>query len=64
MATMKVWIPQKIEIEMLLVGAANKIHSSDTVSEVEEWLDNELSLIDCHISNRAGIERGDIKEQS
>ena len=58
----KILIPQKNEIEMLLQTVIEKLKSANTVSEIEKWLDDELLSLECHISNRANVERGKIKE--
>lgn len=61
---MIVWIPKKPEIELMLTRMADKVKGAKEISDIEEWLCDELCKLDCHISNRAGIERGDIAEHA
>ena len=56
----KIFIPSKFGIENMLEKALSKIRNAKTVSEVEGWMDDELSSLSCHIANRAGVERGEI----
>uniref|UniRef100_A0A6M3JJ17 Uncharacterized protein n=1 Tax=viral metagenome TaxID=1070528 RepID=A0A6M3JJ17_9ZZZZ len=59
---MEIWIPKKDEIEHKLRQMADKIKASKTIAEIEQYLGDEFSDLDCHIINRANIERGNIKE--
>ena len=58
---MKIWIPEKTDIENILNEAMMKLKRADLVSDVEEYLTDTLSELDSHVYNRAGIERGEIK---
>ena len=53
----EIWVPEKWKIESLLVNVADKLKEADLVSDIEEWLCDELSAIECHIANRARRER-------
>lgn len=55
----RVWIPEKKIIESMILDALRK---SDQVKSVEQYIENELSSIQCHIANRAAVERGKIKK--
>ena len=55
---MDIWVPEKQKIEELIRAAADKVKDSDKISDIENWLQDELSMLDCHIANRANIERG------
>ena len=57
-----VWIPKKNEIETLLRQMADKLSHTEQVCDIEEWLLDQFSELDCHISNRANVERRIIKE--
>jgi len=59
---MRVWIPKKYELERLLQDILDKLKSAKEVSDVEEWIDDALVSLECHVANRAGIERGEISE--
>ena len=59
--SVEVWIPEKRKIEDLLRIAADKVKDSERISDIEDWLQDELSMLDCHITNRANVERGIIK---
>ena len=59
---MKIFIPSKFAIENMIEGVLSKLRNAKNVSEVEGWIDDELSSLSCHIANRAGIERGEIRD--
>jgi len=59
---MKVWIPKKDEISYFLRNVQSQLDNAETVSEVEEQICDQLNELECHISNRAGVERGEISE--
>ena len=59
---MRVWIPKKIEIENMLRTMADQVRDVDKLSDIETLLDDSLSELDCHVTNRANVERGIIKE--
>jgi len=58
----KVWIPKKIEIENMLRNMADKVRVAENISGMEMFLDDLLSELSCHVTNRASVERGDIEE--
>ena len=60
---MEIWIPKKLEIETLLEKVLIRLRKSNNVWEIEEWIDDELSSIGCHVSNRAMLEIKEIKEK-
>ena len=63
MTELKVWIPTKTQIEGLLQEVLDKLKAAKTISDVpEEWLDDVLNELQCHVSNRAGVESGRIDE--
>lgn len=57
-----IWIPQKNEIERLLQDILDKLKSAKNISDIEEWIDDALVSLECHVSNRASIERDEISE--
>lgn len=59
---MIVWIPTKQEIERSFEIMLDKLRASDNVSDLELWLDDELNEMECHISNRAGVERKEVTD--
>jgi hypothetical protein len=59
---MNIWIPKKYSIEALLEKVIVHLKTAKSVTEIEEYLLDELCEIRCHISNRAAVERGEIKE--
>ncbi len=59
---MSFWVPEKWKIEKMLAEIQRKLENAKTVAEVEEWVTDQLCSLESHIYNRAGIERGDIKE--
>jgi len=59
---MNIWIPKKHDIERILREMADKIRDVDEIREIETYLDDTLSALDCHVTNRANVERGEIKE--
>ena len=59
---MQIWIPTKKEIEELLQKVLNKLQKSDTVWEIEGWVEDELIRLNSHVSNRAMLEVQDLKE--
>jgi hypothetical protein len=54
---MEVWIPEKWEIENLLESVHLKLKYAEKVSDVSEWAEDQLELIQCHINNRANLDR-------
>jgi len=58
---LEVWIPEKREIENIFESMFNKLRRAETVSDVEDWLLDEMPVLECHISNRSNVERGKIK---
>ena len=54
---MKVWIPEKSQIEDMLWTMSLHLGAAKTVSEVEKYLDDKLTELKCHIANRAMEER-------
>lgn len=59
---MYIWIPKKHRIEDILRNMADKVRASEQISHIEDWLDDELSALECHVTNRANVERGNIKD--
>ena len=59
---MEIWIPKKDEIEHKLRQMADKIKASKTIAEIEPFLEDGLADLDCHVTNRANVERGVINE--
>lgn len=53
-----VWIPAKQDIEMMIQRILDDVRKSDNLSDIEGWIQDELSSIECHISNRASVELG------
>ena len=60
---MKVFIPTKLQIEVKLEKLSCKVKCADKISDIDEYLIDELSQLDCDVENRAGIERGIITEK-
>uniref|UniRef100_A0A6M3LK99 Uncharacterized protein n=1 Tax=viral metagenome TaxID=1070528 RepID=A0A6M3LK99_9ZZZZ len=58
---MNVWIPQKSQIVNLLQDAVYKLSRAYEVKDVESELDDLLTSIQCHVINRANVEKGKIK---
>lgn len=54
---MNVWVPEKHQIERMLAEASERLRKAETVSEVADWLCDELGSIECHVYNRANDER-------
>ena len=54
---MEIWVPEKQKIEDILRSLADKVRDSEKISDIEEDLLDELSMLDCHVSNRASRER-------
>lgn len=59
---MQIWVPTKDEIERILRDMADSIKISRKISDIEKFLDDTLSELDCHVTNRANVERGVIHE--
>jgi hypothetical protein len=57
----RVWIPEKKRIESMLAEVLDALLKADKVKYVEQYIDDELSGIQCHVANRAAVERGEIK---
>ncbi len=53
---MKIWIPEKEGIEQILRIMADKVRAAERIKDIEEWLDDELSSLECHVTNRASME--------
>jgi hypothetical protein len=53
---MEIWIPEKNEIENIIEKVLIKLRNAEKVSDVAEWIEDEFSTLECHISNRARIE--------
>ena len=60
---MKVFIPTKLQIEGKLERLRSKVKRADKISDIEEYLIDELSQLDCDVENRASVERGIITEK-
>ena len=50
------------KIEDILRALADKVRDSEKICDIEDYLQDELSMLDCHVANRAGVEIGRIKE--
>lgn len=53
----KVWIPEKFQIVNMLDKLSDKIRMSNTISDIEDDIVDELSSIECHVQNRAIVEK-------
>lgn len=52
-----VWVPTKAQIEGMLTDAALRLRRAKTVSEVQDWLLDQLAHLECHVANRASDEQ-------
>ena len=59
---MNVWVPKKWEIESMLRDMERRFTDANNVSEVKDWMDDQLNALECHVANRADVESGKIKE--
>jgi len=55
-------IPSKYEIEMILGTITGEVRYADKITDIEDWLASQLVSLECHVANRAGVERGEIEE--
>jgi len=53
----EIYVPEKDMIEQMLRDMADKIKHVDEICEIETLLVDSLSELDCHVENRANIER-------
>ena len=54
---MEIWVPTKWEIENILQEMVNKVSVADKISDIETYLDDSLSELDYHVTNRANREK-------
>lgn len=60
--SVRIYVRTKSEIAYKLRDLADMVADCSNVSDVEEFIHDELGQLQCDLANRSAIERGDIVE--